>query len=274
MTPALKLAALGLLTLTMSACVSNPPRYQASVTYSSVPGGYYEPWGYYYYPDVQVYFHVSTGDYFYLSGRRWLRTRVLPTYIHLDSHDRVKLRIENERPYLHHRQHVERYRPRPHYRPTPQQDRREREENRRWYQEQQQFKSQRRYAPPAVQHRPSPVPRRDSREFAPQPRFEAPLLQPSPSRQVRPPQERRQESPPQRQEPRRIERGTIFLQPPADNQFRPGRSNEGQRKKSRQSSPADQDEEPAMQQRQDQKRSKKSRREQEQEQQQQIDQRR
>lgn len=98
------LATAGLI-VAFSACVYDPrypgPRYHP----------YYYPfyYDYYYYPGVRVYFQFSTGYYFYFSRNRWVRTRVLPPHIHLRSADRVKIRIDSDKPYLRHREHARRY---------------------------------------------------------------------------------------------------------------------------------------------------------------------
>ena len=134
----LKAAAVGLLSLSAVACYG--PAYGPA---PHQPVGYYQPWGYYYYPSVRVYFQYSTGYYFYPSGGSWVRSRILPPYIRLDPRDRVTLHIESERPYLKSPEIIRKYPPRQDYRPTPERDRKERNNLQKWYQEQQQYKRKR-----------------------------------------------------------------------------------------------------------------------------------
>lgn len=86
---------------------------------------------YYYYPGVSVYYHLQSGYYFYYSGSVWIKVRVLPRHIHLDGHDRVKIRIKGKRPYLHHDKHQHRYKSRKHFKRQGRHDEDEREHNRR-----------------------------------------------------------------------------------------------------------------------------------------------
>ena len=122
----------------MNACVYGPP-------VNHHRPAYYYPYGYYYYPSVSVYFHYSTGFYFYLSDGIWIRTRVLPPYIRLSQNDRIHLNIESDKPYLFHKQHTERFNPRPAYKPQPQIDKTERKSLQKWYKEQEEYKKQKLY---------------------------------------------------------------------------------------------------------------------------------
>lgn len=96
----------------LSACVYDP-------YYHYPPGHHYYPYyypyyyDYYYYPGVSVYYQFSTGFYFYFSNNRWIRSKVLPPHIHLDAWDRVTIRVESDKPYLKHKEHVLKYQPRP-----------------------------------------------------------------------------------------------------------------------------------------------------------------
>ncbi|MGD8525718.1 MAG: hypothetical protein PVJ63_05685 [Thioalkalispiraceae bacterium] len=101
----------------LSACVYDP--------YYAGPGPrvyhpYYYPYyyDYYYYPGVRVYFQLSTGVYFYFWDNRWIRTKVLPPYIYLDPRNRVKVRVEGDKPYVKHHIHAQKYKPR--FPPPPQ----------------------------------------------------------------------------------------------------------------------------------------------------------
>ena len=88
---------------------------------------------YYYYPSVGVYYQFTTGYYYYYSNRRWIRTRFLPSHIHLHRDDRVRLRLRDREPYLHHDEHRRLYRPNRRYRSDERYDRDEREFNQREY---------------------------------------------------------------------------------------------------------------------------------------------
>lgn len=74
------------------------------------PGYYYD---YYYYPNVDVYFHVYTGDYWYRSGDRWISTRTLPPRFYLDPRYRRTLQIRDDRPVAHFDKYRKQYGPRP-----------------------------------------------------------------------------------------------------------------------------------------------------------------
>jgi len=90
---------------------------------------------YYYYPGVRVYFHFTTGHYFYFHKKHWIRARVLPPHIHLDPRERVRIRIDTDKPYLKHKAHKRRYVPLKNYRYDKQRSQKEREANRKWYQD-------------------------------------------------------------------------------------------------------------------------------------------
>ena len=122
--------------MVLTGCVAEP------VYYGPPPPAYYQPYyyDYYYYPASRVYFQFTTGFYFYYIDGRWVRARALPAYIHIDPRDRVRLRIDSDRPYLHQSEHRKQYVPRPDYHPNKESDRREREANRNWYREYEQTK--------------------------------------------------------------------------------------------------------------------------------------
>ena len=126
------------LVMGLSACVYDP--------YYNGPGPghhtyypYFYPfyYDYYFYPSVQVYFNFSTGFYYYLSGKRWIHTKVLPPHIRLNPRERVTTRIEGDKPYLKNEQHLQQYKPRPKYRPDPQIHRKEQLQNLKSYEQHQ-----------------------------------------------------------------------------------------------------------------------------------------
>ena len=92
----------------MSACVVHTPREGVYIDDTYL---YVGPWDYYYYPDIQVYFRYSTGYYYYYTDGTWLKSKILPPRYKLHHDRRVHLRIEDDRPYLHNREHVKKYRP-------------------------------------------------------------------------------------------------------------------------------------------------------------------
>lgn len=88
---------------------------------------------YYYYPGSRIYFHFSTGDYYYHNKKRWIHSRVLPPRHRLDHRDRVHIRILDDKPYTKHRQHEQTYKQRPRYRSDIKRDRRERQHHKERY---------------------------------------------------------------------------------------------------------------------------------------------
>ncbi len=70
------------------------------------PDSYYE---YYYYPDVNVYFHIHTGFYYYHHGGVWHRSRRLPSHFRLKRHHRRRLYIRGPRPHDRNREHRREY---------------------------------------------------------------------------------------------------------------------------------------------------------------------
>lgn len=66
------------------------------------PYAYYD---YYYYPGVNVYFHIYTGYYYYYDDGRWLRVRVLPRHIHLNPAHRRRFHIRSSHPYERNQEH-------------------------------------------------------------------------------------------------------------------------------------------------------------------------
>jgi hypothetical protein len=97
-----------------------------SERYYGAPPRSYPPhhYDYYYYPDVDVYFHIYSGWYYYRDHRHWRRVRRLPHHIHLRPHHRHRLRIWDSEPWYRHEEHRRRYAPsrpsQPNARPVPQ----------------------------------------------------------------------------------------------------------------------------------------------------------
>ena len=116
------------------------PVYYGPPAYPPYYPDYYD---YYYYPSVGVYFHFTSGYYYYRDRNHWVRTRALPPNIHIDYKDRVKLRVDSELPYNKYPQHRKEYQPKPNYRGDEEHNQKEREANRRWYQEYEQKRDKR-----------------------------------------------------------------------------------------------------------------------------------
>lgn len=103
-----------------------------SPRYADAPPYGYE---YYYYPNVGVYFHLISGDYYYRDRDHWSRVRVLPPSILLDHRLRRTVVIKEREPYHHFDRYREEHRPPPGFRPDPRYDRPERDHNRRRHEE-------------------------------------------------------------------------------------------------------------------------------------------
>ena len=111
-------------------CVYESPYY-------GPPHHHYHPhyYDYYYYPYTQVYFHFTTGIYYYREGGVWVTAKILPPHIHIDATHRVRIRVESDRPYIKFNEHIRIYKPKPNYRIDIERSRKEREANQRWFQE-------------------------------------------------------------------------------------------------------------------------------------------
>lgn len=79
---------------------------------------------FWYYPHVSVYYDYRLGFYYYPSGGRWIKVRVLPPHLRgrLGSH--VDVRSRDRDPWRHHEEHrrkhpPERFRPKPGPLPRP-----------------------------------------------------------------------------------------------------------------------------------------------------------
>ncbi len=99
-----------------------PPVYRSSY--------YHHPYHYHYYPSTRVYFHISSGHYYYRDHDHWKRARHLPPHHRLDRRDRVRLWIDADKPHSGHKAHREKYRPKAHYKHDMKRDREERSFNR------------------------------------------------------------------------------------------------------------------------------------------------
>lgn len=119
------------MSVVLAGCVYDPV-YYGPPAYPAYHPHYYD---YYYYPYVGVYFHFTTGYYYYHDRGRWVRAKRLPAHIHLDVRDRVKLRVDSEKPYLNYPEHKRIYKPKPDYRVDKERSMKEREANRNWYRE-------------------------------------------------------------------------------------------------------------------------------------------
>lgn len=80
----------------LASCVEPVPRRTVSA------------YDYYYYPDVDVYYWLDGGYYYYRTDRGWLRTRVLPPYIILNPQYRRPLLIRQPDPWRWNHRHRER----------------------------------------------------------------------------------------------------------------------------------------------------------------------
>ena len=107
-----------------------PPVYRSAY--------YHHPYHYYYYPSTSVYFHLSSGDYYYVQDKHWVRVRTLPSHLYLHRHDRVGLWMDLDKPYKRHDEHMRKYKPSPRYTHHRQEDQRERARNRERYEAYQQ----------------------------------------------------------------------------------------------------------------------------------------
>jgi len=91
------------LTLGLGACAVE---HYGPPAYTEYPDYYYD---YYFYPEIDVYFHIFTSDYYYRHDGRWWRARALPRTIWLNRRHRVLLHIKKDRPYDDYRDHYSKY---------------------------------------------------------------------------------------------------------------------------------------------------------------------
>jgi len=129
--------------LLLTGCVYDP------YYYGPPPHSHYYPryYDYYYYPSTQVYFHFTTGFYYYLDSGVWLKVKVLPPHIRIDARDRVRIQADSVKPYIMFPDHKRIYTPRPNYRPDKERSLKEREANQRWYLEYLQRQGKSKFAP-------------------------------------------------------------------------------------------------------------------------------
>lgn len=119
------------LSVSLAGCVAEPYVY-GPPPYPAFHPFYYD---YYFYPTAHVYFQFTTGYYFYLLDGRWVKSRVLPPSIHLGVADRVKLKIDSDKPYTNYNEHIRLYKPKPDYHIDEQRSLKEREANKTWFQQ-------------------------------------------------------------------------------------------------------------------------------------------
>ncbi|MDH6353872.1 hypothetical protein M2132_000189 [Dysgonomonas sp. PH5-45] len=66
---------------------------------------------YYYLPDIDVYYGVNTGLFYYWHGRRWVSARYLPySYHHYDLFRMYKVVLNTRDPWIHNHRHRHDYR--------------------------------------------------------------------------------------------------------------------------------------------------------------------
>lgn len=94
---------------------------------------YYSPYDYYYYPAPSVYFHMSTGYYYYPDGVTWIRVRELPPRFYLDSRYRSRIVVNSTTPYIRHKEHRVQYTPHPSYKRDINRNKKERDDNQNRY---------------------------------------------------------------------------------------------------------------------------------------------
>lgn len=122
------------LILISGACAYDPV-YYGPPPYPEFQPHYYD---YYFYPSASVYFQFSSGNYYYRDRGVWVRSRALPPNIQIDAKDRVRIRVDDNKPNIKYEDHLRQYKPRPDYRSNQDRSIKERDANRRWYEEYQQ----------------------------------------------------------------------------------------------------------------------------------------
>jgi hypothetical protein len=73
--------------------------------------GYRTKHKYYYYPGSDVYFDPNRGLYFYLSGRNWEISTILPLNLKVKLGDHVSIEMDSDKPYVKHAEHKTKYPP-------------------------------------------------------------------------------------------------------------------------------------------------------------------
>lgn len=70
----------------------------------------YDYAGYYYFPDINVYFDVTNSLFYYLSGSRWISNQYLPSnYRKYDLYTLYKVVINDNQPWLQNKTHKKSY---------------------------------------------------------------------------------------------------------------------------------------------------------------------
>ena len=93
---------------------------------------YYQyPYRYHYYPSARIYYHISSGDYYYRDADHWKRARDLPPRHRLDRRDRVRIWSDADKPYSRHKEHREKFKPKPRRKHDSKRDPEERRDNQR-----------------------------------------------------------------------------------------------------------------------------------------------
>ena len=133
------------LSVILTGCVYDP------FYYGPPPHSHYSPYyyDYYFYPSVQVYFQFTTGYYFYRDRGVWIKTRALPPRIIINARDRIRIKVESEKPYLKFPEHNLKHKPNPRYRVDKEKNLKEQEANRKWFKEYQQRKDKPKKIPKA-----------------------------------------------------------------------------------------------------------------------------
>ena len=72
--------------------------------------GYRAKHQYRYYPSSSVYYDTGRRLYFYLKGDNWEVGASLPSNFRLELGDCVSIELDTDKPYLHHAEHVNKYR--------------------------------------------------------------------------------------------------------------------------------------------------------------------
>lgn len=73
----------------------------------------YEAPNYYYYPEIESYFDVSSSVFIYFEGENWIRSRHLPRYYHnydISQGYKVVIDYHGRHPYHHFYTHKKKYR--------------------------------------------------------------------------------------------------------------------------------------------------------------------
>ncbi len=70
----------------------------------------YDYAGYYYFPDLNVYFDIDNSLFYYLSGSKWISDRYLPSkYSNKDLYSLYKVVVNDRQPWLNNKSHKKEY---------------------------------------------------------------------------------------------------------------------------------------------------------------------